>query len=293
MAASALLLTGASGFLGLRLLPRLAQDWRVIASSRGAAGADAIALDLADPDSIASAFACVKPAAVVHAGGASDPDFCERDPALARRVNMDAVEVLASLCARSKARLLHFSTDYVFDGEQGRYREDDVARPLSVYGDCKLRSEAAALSQCPGAAVLRVSNCYGRRLGTRRTYLDQWHDSLLQGRAVQAFTDQWRTPTAGDQLPEIVARLISKPDLTGIFHWGGADRATRHEAAITYCRTMGFDESLVVPTLAAGRRFDAQRPRDTSLDSSRLASSLGVSPTGLREGFEALKRPPA
>jgi dTDP-4-dehydrorhamnose reductase len=289
MAAPALLLTGASGFLGLRVLPRLTRHWRVVVASRGGSASNAIALDLADPASLARAFEAVSPAAVVHLGGIADPDACERDPGLAQRVNVDAVEVLASLCAKAKARLLHFSTDYVFDGEKSWYREDDAAQPLSVYGRSKLASEAAALSRCPAAAVLRVSNCYGRKVGTKRNYLDHWHDSLLAGNKVPAFTDQWRTPTAADQLPEVVARLLSKPDLRGIFHWGGADRITRYESAIAYCRAMGFDERLVVPTLATERRFDAPRPRDTSLDSSRLASCLGIAPLGLGEGFAALR----
>jgi dTDP-4-dehydrorhamnose reductase len=289
MAAPALLLTGASGFLGLRVLPRLTRHWRVVVASRSGSASNAIALDLADPASLARAFEAVSPAAVVHLGGIADPDACERDPGLAQRVNVDAVEVLASLCAKAKARLLHFSTDYVFDGAKSWYREDDAARPISVYGNSKLRSEAAALSSCPGAAVLRISNCYGRRMGTRRSYLDHWHDNLAQGRPVQAFTDQWRTPTAGDQLPEIVAGLISNPDLTGIYHWGGAERATRYDAALSYCRAFGFDERLVVPTLATERRFDAPRPRDSSLDSSRLTSCLSIAPLGLAEGFAALR----
>jgi dTDP-4-dehydrorhamnose reductase len=291
MASTALLLTGTTGFIGARLLHGLSGNWNVVGTSRRAADSGLLALELADADSIARAFERVRPSVIVHAGGIADPDACERDPELAKRINVEAVEVLADLCGKAGARLVHFSTDYVFDGEKSQYREDDAARPISVYGHTKLSSESAALSICPSSVVLRVSNCYGRRIGAKRTYLDHWHDSLRLGRPVQAFTDQWRTPTAGDQLPGIVARLISNPDLTGIYHWGGADRATRYEAALAYCRAMGFDERLVVPALAAEREFAARRPRDTSLDSSLLASSLGIASIGLQEGFRALRTP--
>jgi dTDP-4-dehydrorhamnose reductase len=288
MAARTLMLTGASGFIGQRLRLGLAQGWRVVAASRDAKGPDAIALDLADADSLRRAFDVTMPAAVVHAGGIADPDECERHPELAQRVNVRAVELLAALCAKAKVRLVHFSTDYVFGGEQGRYREDDEPRPISTYGKGKLQSECAALDDCPGCAVLRVSNCYGRPLGGRLAFLDHLRTRLAAGTPVPSFVDQWRTPTAADQLPEVVGRLASDEALRGVFHWGGADRVTRYDMNIIFCRAMGFDERLIVPARATEQRFVAPRPRDTSLDSSRLARALSLRPWSLQEGLSAL-----
>jgi dTDP-4-dehydrorhamnose reductase len=219
----------------------------------------------------------------------ANPDECERDTELARRVNVEAVRILARLCARAKVRLVHFSTDLVFDGEKGWYSEDDAARPLSVYGRGKLESEEAALGLCPGSVVLRVSNCYGRPLGPRTCFLDHLQASLAAERAVPAFTDQWRTSTAADQLPEVVRRILSNADLGGVFHWGGADRTTRYETALAFCHVMGYDERLIYPARAAEKSFFAPRPRDSSLDSSRLAAVLGRAPIGLRKGFAALR----
>ncbi|SRR5712692_4476440 len=289
MAAPVLMLTGATGFLGRRLLPGLAGPWRVIAASRSAEGPDACALDLAEPNSLARAFDAVRPAAVVHAGAVADPDECEREPELARRVNVEAVKVLAGLCARARIRLVHFSTDLVFDGKKGWYGEDDTTRPLSAYGRGKLESEEATLALCPGSVVLRLSNCYGCPLGARTCFVDHLQASLAAGCAVPGFTDQWRTSTAADQLPEVLRRLLADADLGGVFHWGGADRTTRYETALAFCRVMGYDERLVHPARAADKRFLATRPRDTSLDSSRLAAALGMAPVGLQKGFAALK----
>jgi dTDP-4-dehydrorhamnose reductase len=289
MAAPALMLIGATGFLGRRLQLGLAGTWRVVAACREAKGEDSVALDLAQPDSLARAFDAILPVAVINAGAIADPDECERRPELAQRINVEAVKVLASLCARAKACLVHFSSDLVFDGEKGRYSEDDTARPLSVYGRGKLESEETALGLCPRSVVLRVTNCYGRPLGGRTSYVDQLRASLAAGRSVPGFTDQWRSPTAADQLPEVVRRILAVPDLRGVFHWGGADRATRYEAALIFCRVMGYDERLIHPARAAVERFLAARPRDTSLDSSRLATVLGLAPVGFQEGFTALK----
>ena len=287
-----LMLTGATGFIGCRLASDLGEPWQVVVAIRASTTDQdrrAIQLDLAQRDSIVRAFNQVRPAAVIHTAAIAAPDECEREPELARRVNVDAVEVLANLCAEAKARLVHFSTDLVFDGENGSYREDDPVRPLSVYARSKLESEQVALALCPDAAVLRVANCYGRPLGGRASFVDELQANLAAGRQVPGFTDQWRTATFADQLPAVVARLLADPTLHGVFHWGGADRASRYEAALTFCRVMGYDERLIRPASAADHPFLAQRPRDTSLDSSRLASALGLFPMGLKEGFTALK----
>lgn len=284
-----LLLTGANGFLGRRLQEGLSGAWRVVGASRTASGPGTAALDLADPASIARVFDTVRPSAVVHCGAVADPDAAERDPALARAVNADATRALARLCAGARARLIHLSTDLVFDGEKGDYDEDDAPNPLSVYGRTKLAAEEAALSLAPGAVALRVSACYGRPLGGRTCFVDQLRENLSAGKPVAGFVDQWRSPTCADGLAEVARRCLADPDLEGVFHWGGADRATRFDMAVLFARVMGYDETLIHPARAAEKRFLAPRPRDASLDSSRLAAALGLAPTPLKEGFEALK----
>lgn len=284
-----LLLTGATGFLGRRLAADLGGECRVFRASRTAAGTDALALDLAAEDSIRRTFDEAAPKVVIHAGAIAAPDDCERDPELARRVNRDAARVIAELSARAGARLIHLSTDLVFDGEKGWYREDDAPNPTSLYGRTKLEAEEAVLSRAPGAAVIRVSSAYGRPLGGRPTWVDELRAAFARGEAMPAFVDQWRTSTAADQLPEVARRLRADPSLDGVFHWGGAERTTRYELAVALCRAFGFDESLVRPARMSDRPRAASRPLDTSLDSGRLAAALGMAPWTLAEGFSAMK----
>lgn len=285
----ALLLTGATGYVGRRLAPALGGAWRVFRASRTAAGEGALDLDLADPDSIRRAFDAAAPRVVVHAGADSDPDSCERDPERARRVNVDAVKTLAMLCGASGARLIHFSTDLVFDGERGWYAEDDAPAPRGEYARGKHASEEAALSRAPGAVVLRISTAYGRPMGGRPGFIDSLRARLSAGEPVSAFTDQWRTSTAADQLPEVLGRLLADADLAGVYHWGGAERATRFDAAAVFARVMGFDEKLIRPARAVDAAFASPRPRDTSLDSSRLAAAIGIAPLTYEAGFKALR----
>jgi len=285
----ALLLTGATGFIGRRLAPALSGSWTVFRASRTSAGEGALDLDLDDPDSIRRAFDAAAPAVVIHAGADSDPDSCERDPDRAKRVNVDAVKTLAGLCGASGARLVHFSTDLVFDGERGWYAEDDRPNPAGVYARGKLDSEEAALVRAPGATVLRLSTAYGRPLGGRPGFVDNLRAKLAAGETVSAFVDQWRTSTAADQLPEVLSKLLADPDLEGVFHWGGAERATRYETAVAFARIMGFDENLVRRARAVDSKFASPRPRDSSLVSSRLAAAVGIAPMTYEVGFKALR----
>ncbi len=284
-----LLLTGATGYIGRRLAAGLAGSWTVFRASRTAAGPGALDLELGDADSIRRAFNAAAPAAVVHAGGESDPDACEKDPERARRVNLEAVKTMAFLCGASGTRLIHFSTDLVFDGERGWYSEGDRPKPSGVYARGKLASEEAVLTRAPGAAVLRISSAYGRPLGGRLGFVDRMRARLAAGEPVTAFVDQWRTSTAADQLPEVVAKLLARPDLEGLFHWGGAERATRFDSAVAFARVMGFNEGLVSPGRAVDAKFASPRPRDSSLDSSRLAAELGLAPLTYEAGFKALR----
>lgn len=284
-----LLLTGATGYIGRRLAPAVHGDWRVFQASRTSAGEGALNLDLANSDSIRRAFDAAAPKVVIHAGGESDPDACEKDPDRAKRVNVDAVKTLGMLCGASGARLIHFSTDLVFDGERGWYTEDDSPHPRGVYARGKLDSEEAALVRAPGAAVLRISTAYGRPMGGRPGFIDGMRAKLAVGETVSAFTDQWRTSTAADQLPEVLTKLLADPDIEGLLHWGGAERATRFDAAVTFARVMGFNENLIHPGRAVDVKFASPRPRDSSLDSSRLAASIGLAPLTYEVGFKALR----
>lgn len=284
----ALLLTGATGYLGRRLAPALKDRWKLFRASRTAAGEGALDLDLQNADSIRRAFDAAAPKVVIHAGAEADPDACERDPARAKAVNLDSVKTLAMLCGASGTRLIHFSTDLVFDGERGWYGENDAPAPRGVYAVGKLASEEAALVRAPGAVVLRVSTAYGRPLGGRPSFVDAMYGKLSKREPVSAFTDQWRSSTAADQLPEAVGRILADPDLEGLFHWGGAERMTRFDSALAFARILGFDQNLVRPGRAVDVKFPSPRPRDSSMDSSKLAAAIGLAPLTYDAGFRAL-----
>jgi len=265
-----ILLTGAGGQLGRELLPALARQGEVVAFDRAA-------LDLARPDAILSAMRLVKPAIVVNAGAYTNVDQAEREPELADAVNGMAPGVIAEEAKRSGALVVHFSTDYVFDGEaRSPYDEDHPVAPRSAYGRSKLAGERAIAQSGASALVFRTSWVYGlagrnflvtmRRLAGERSVLrvvdDQtgtpnWTRDLARATAaVLAHDRRWLDERAG------LYHLSSRGDTT----WCGFARAIladRPDVTVEAITTAEY------PT-------PARRPRYSVLATARAERALGV-----------------
>src|SRR5439155_1040800 len=140
-------------------------------------------VDLTDPAAVTAAFRAAGPDAILHAAAVARVDECRRDPDRARRINTDGSQRLAELAADAGARLVLVSTDLVFDGERGHYREADPPNPLTVYGRTKADAEAAVLA-VPRTAAARLSLLFGPCLTGRTSFFDRMLDAVRHGRPV-------------------------------------------------------------------------------------------------------------
>jgi dTDP-4-dehydrorhamnose reductase len=254
-----ILLTGASGQLGSYLRRELqGGDVTVWNSSRE--------VDLADADAVAAAFSAARPVLVLHAAALATVAECWRAPERAWAVNARGTELLAELADRAGARLLLVSTDLVFNGERGGYREADAVAPLSVYGRSKAAAERATLA-CRNGVVVRVSLLFGPTLAGRPSFFDQQVRSLRSGEPLTLFRDEWRTPIS---LPTAAQALvgIARSDHRGLLHLGGPERLSRLEMGQRLARSLGLSDAAIVPATRADAPAPEPRPRDTSLDSS-------------------------
>ncbi len=264
------LLTGASGQLGAYLLREL-RSAKSLTSWSGASagelfGARLLPVDLADPDAVAAAFRAAQPDIVLHAGAMARLADCHRDPARAWRVNARGTAVLAELASAGKARLVMVSTDLVFDGERGWYREEDRPMPLSEYGRTKAAAEDAVLAA--GGVVVRVSLLFGPSLNGRPSFFTEQLEALRAGRPITLFADEWRTPlslaTAAHALVE-----LAHSDFTGLLHLGGPERLSRLEMGRKLVETLNADPAVIHEARRDEVPSPEPRPRDTSLCSAR------------------------
>jgi dTDP-4-dehydrorhamnose reductase len=243
-------------------------------------------VDLADADAVAHAFAAAQPKVVLHAAAMAKVADCHRDPGPAQRINGHATGQLAELSRQAGARLLFVSTDLVFDGKCGNYREQDEAAPLSVYGRTKLAGERALLDQANGV-VARVSLLYGPSLTGRPTFFDEQVAALTSGRPLNLFVDEWRTPL---DLPTAASALVQLllSDRTGLFHIGGPQRLSRWEMGQEVATLLGKGGASFVAAKQADASAPEPRPRDVSLDSSKWRA--GFPELSLPTMREALRR---
>ena len=267
-----ILLTGASGQLGGYLLREIAKDGApVVAWSRSRSGplfgVELQPVDLTATDKVAEAFRRAAPTTVIHAGAMTGVGECRRDPERAHRVNTHGTAFLADLAEQAGARFLFVSTDLVFDGEKGCYREEDKPAPLSIYGRTKLAAEAAVLA-VPRGIVLRVSLLFGPSIVGRSYFFDEQVAALRLGRPLNLFRDEWRTPLSLATAARAVLATV-RSDIVGLLHLGGPERISRLEMGRRLATYLGVDPSVIAAVPRSSAPATEPRPRDTSLDSSR------------------------
>jgi len=221
-----------------------------------------VRVDLTDFSAVHSLVAGERPDAVVHMAALGDVDLCERDRALAWRVNADATLELARAAERVEAYFLYLSTDYVFDGVRGMYSESDPPNPVNYYGLTKMAGEVAVRAACSQWCVVRASSIYG--LGPGRTNFAKFLiEKLSRGEPVRALIDQYTSPTHARLLAEAVLELVEKR-VNGVYHVVG-ERMSRYEFALKVAETLGFDKSLISPSRMEEFKWLARRPVDSSL----------------------------
>ncbi len=273
-----LLITGASGLLGLNVALDASQVHQVTAIDRRGLTRtpfEIVRADLLEPNSIETALDAAKPEAVIHCAALADVDSCEKEPELAARTNAELPGRIADACRRHSVRMLHVSTDAVFDGRKsGLYAETDSPNPLSTYARTKYAGEGAVLSLHPGAIVARV-NFYGWSMSGRRSLAEFFVANLAAGKMVNGFTDVTFCPMLVNHLASILMAML-QTELHGLYHVAGPSPMTKYEFGVEIARCFGFDERQIQPRLVEQSDLVARRGHNLSLSIHKLSTDLGV-----------------
>ncbi len=287
-----LLVTGASGLLGSKLCElatRKDHEVYAVYLRHKPSHGTAIQCDASNANALRDVFAHTKPEAVVHAAALTDVDKCELEKELAWRINVKGTENIARLCKDHQAFLVYVSTDYVFDGEKGMYKETDRPAPINYYGTTKLKGEEAVKNSTDGCCIVRPSVIYGSTPATGKINFALWLLNNLERREkVKIVTDQRISPTLNTSLANMILEVLERR-LTGIFHLAGATRLDRHEFADLLAQTFNLDPTLMTPVSSKEISWVAKRPKDSSLDVDKAKHTLRHKPLKIHEALEKLK----
>lgn len=288
-----LLITGSTGLFGSKLAEiASAKGFDVYAGCNDGQSTSGypVFFDVSDKNQVKQVFDRSQPDVVVHAASLTDVDKCEVDQALAWNVNVIGTKNVAELATKNGAFLVYISTDYVFNGKKGCYKERDQIGPVNYYGYTKLKAEEVSLQFAPDCCIARTSVLYGTHPSAGKINFALWLLNTLKSKEkVRVVTDQWNSPTLNTSLAEMVLDVVAQR-LCGVFHLCGASRVSRFEFAMSLCEVFGLDSSLIEPVEASSFNWPAKRPMDSSLDVSKAQSLLHVKPLELASALAVLKK---
>ncbi|MBS1513332.1 MAG: SDR family oxidoreductase [Bacteroidetes bacterium] len=286
------LITGVNGFLGHYIVEALlSSNHIVIATGKGAnrlvlAHENLLyeAMDFTDADAVKKVFEQHRPTHVLHAGAISKPDACEENKTLADEVNINGTSVMLNAAAQYGIPFLFMSTDFVFDGISGMYKEDDPVGAVNYYGETKIKAEAL-VQQYPFVwSIVRTVLVYGKPINKRNNILTIVREKLEKGEPYQVFHDQVRTPTYAEDLAHAMVTILEK-NAQGIFHICGEDVLTPYEMAVATGAFLQLDTSLIQKITAADWQQTAKRPPITGLNIEKAKRELGYRPASFVEGL--------
>ena len=272
------LVTGSAGLVGQQVVKDLSNTHQVFScyNKLKPEYGDSVKMDLKNCEMISSILTEKKPDIVIHLGAMTGVDLCEKEKTSASEINTKATEIIAKECSKLNSFLVYVSTDYVFDGNLGMYKEDDVTNPLGFYGKSKLEGEKVVQNFSTNWCIARTSTPFGLH-PTKKSFPMWVIENLQKQKQIDVLIDQFTSPTYIPNLSRMLIE-ISERRITGIIHTAGASKISRYQMASMVSDKLNLDSTLLKQISINKMTWVAQRPKDSSLDVSRASSILNEKP---------------
>ena len=306
--AKTILITGSNGLLGQKLIYNLLErnkkggNWNIIATSKGENrlsernGYTYVPFDITNREEVFSVVNKYLPDVLINTAAMTNVDACETDKEGAKKLNVDSVQYLIEAISNLKSsnlqisncHFIHLSTDFVFDGENGPYKEDDLPNPLSYYAETKLEAEKLLEKSHLQWSILRTIIVYGIVDGMSRSNIVLWAKGALEkGQKINVVDDQFRSPTLAEDLAEGCV-LCAEKKATGIFHVSGKDQMSILDLVYRVADYWKLDKSLITPSKSETIKQPAKRPPRTGFIIDKAKRVLEYNPHSFEEGLAIL-----
>lgn len=292
-----IVITGSNGLLGqslLKLLLKEKNNYEVYGFSKGENRSgrtdfNYVSIDITDEENLKKTLLKVKPDAIINTAAMTQVDDCEIHKEACDILNIDVVKWLKETSEIINCHLIHLSTDFIFDGEKGYYRETDKANPLSYYGRSKVKSEEILLESNIDFTIIRTILVYGKVFDMSRTNIVLWVKEMLEnGKEITIVNDQFRMPTFVDDLA-LSCKLAVDKQATGIFHISSTKLMSVFEIVQEIANVFELDLNLIKPTSSHILNQKAKRPPKTGFDVSKAKSILGINLQTFEEDLRRFK----
>ena len=291
-----ILITGSNGLLGQKMVELLSNSpsYTLLLTSKQDASVfhDASltyrTLDTSHKQDVQKAFEEFEPEIIIHTAAMTNVDQCELEREAAWHTNVTSVENVVHASKLVGARIIHLSTDYVFDGKNGPYDEQARPNPLSYYGRTKLASENVITSSGLRATILRTMVLYGMAHGVKMNFALWLLKNLSEEKPVRVVNDQIGNPTLVDDLAYAILKVVEL-DRTGIHHVAGPDLISRYDFALALAKTFGFNKKLITPITTASLNQPAPRPLKSGFITLKAQTSLDLKMSDTHHGLVVLK----
>ena len=281
------LVTGSAGLIGSQVVKDLIDQNHTVYScyhDEKPQNGIPIEFDLLNKEKIIQTINDIKPDRVIHLGAMTNVDLCETEKKLATIINTNATKILATQAAKLKAFFLYVSTDYVFDGINGMKKENDIANPLGFYGKSKLDGESELNKLASSWCIARISTPFG--IHYKKKSFPIWvKENLESKKEISVLVDQFTSPTYVPNLSKMLIEIAIR-QIVGIIHLSGSTRISRYEFAELIAEKLHLDKKFLIPITTDEMKWNAKRPKDSSLDVSLASEILNEKPQKIEQSLE-------
>jgi len=281
------LVTGSAGLIGSQLVHDLIQSGQTVYSCYNKTEPlDGILtkLDLLNLEEIHVTLQKFQPDVIIHSAALTDVEECETNHTLATLINTKSTELIAKEARSLDSFLVYLSTDYVFDGKKGLYRETDLPNPVNYYGKTKLDGEKVIEKYASKWSIIRTSTPFGID-SFKKTFPVWLIENLQKNKKLNLLEDQFTSPTYVPNLSNMILEIITK-NLEGLINLSGSTRISRFEFAKMIVKQLSLDSSLLNPVKIDTMPWKATRPSDSSLDVSKADSILTIKPFSIEKSLD-------
>ena len=293
-----IVITGSNGLLGqtlVNLLMKEPENYSVFGLSKGDNRMNRndflyYDIDITNYSQLEECITYIQPSFIINTAAMTNVDTCELKPEECNNLNIEAVKYLTQICTKLNIHFIQISTDFIFDGSKGFYKETDPPNPLSIYGHSKLKAENIVKNSGVNFSILRTILVYGKVVNLKRNNIVLWvKDMLENNKEITIVDDQYRMPTYVEDLAT-ACKLIVDKNISGVYHISSNELLSVFEIANQIADVFGLNKKLIKPISTKTLNQKAIRPQKTGFDLSKTIKELDFQPTSFLLGLKRFKQ---